>query len=317
MNKNKEIEISIVSPVYLAEKIVDKLVEEIVQYVSKITDHYEIILVEDGSPDDSWIAIENNCLLEKKVKGIKLSKNFGQHYAITAGLKAAKGEWIIVMDCDLQDKPNQIQKLYNKAKDGFDIVYARRVNRKDSFLKKLSSSIFYTVYRYLSGLKHDKTIANYGIYHRKVIDAFNQYQEPLRSFPSLVSVLGFKSTIVDVDHAGNTEDRASSYNFNKLLSLAIDVIIAHSNKPLKLAITLGVFIALIGFALAMFYLFRYFNSGITIQGYTSIIVSIWFLSGIIIMVIGVTGIYIGKVFDTVKARPLYIIDQKLGFDEQE
>ena len=153
--------LSIVSPVYRAEKIIPELVERIKIAASQITDNFEIILVEDCGPDNSWSAIEKECLIDKRVKGIKLSRNFGQHYAITAGLNYSKGEWVVVMDCDLQDLPEEISNLYNKTKEGFDIVLARRFERQDTFLKRLSSKIFYTTLSYLTGTKQDNTIANF------------------------------------------------------------------------------------------------------------------------------------------------------------
>ena len=142
---HKNILISIVSPVYQAGKIVNTLVEKIIEEVSKITEDFEIILVEDGSSDNSWEIVEENCLRHKKVKGIRLSRNFGQHYAITAGLDYAKGEWIVVMDCDLQDKPEEIKKLYTHAILGFDIVLAARENRQDGFFKRTLSKVFYKI----------------------------------------------------------------------------------------------------------------------------------------------------------------------------
>ena len=135
--------ISIVSPVYFGEKLVQELVSRIIGTVSKITDDYEIILVEDGSPDKSWEEIQNACRANKKVKGIKLSRNFGQHYAITAGLQKASGDWVVVMDCDLQDRPEEITRLYEKAQEGYDTVFAQREFRQDSFIKRISSKIFY------------------------------------------------------------------------------------------------------------------------------------------------------------------------------
>src|SRR5665647_128546 len=195
---DKKVHISVVSPVYCAENIVSELVKQIITSVSTITDDFEIILVNDYSPDNSWIKISEECAKESRVKGINLSRNFGQHYAITAGLNYAKGEWVVVMDCDLQDRPDEIPNLYRKAQEGWDIVYARRVERKDKLTKRLSSRLFHLVYGYLSGLKSDGSIANFGIYHAKVITEYNKMKETARSFPSLVNYLGFKSCAIAV-----------------------------------------------------------------------------------------------------------------------
>ena len=179
--------ISIVSPVYRAEKMVHELVDRIRQSVIPITSQFEIILVNDASPDDSWLAIRKECAEDSRVKGLNLSRNFGQHYAITAGLRHVSGDWIIVMDCDLQDRPEEIPNLYKKALEGWDIVYARRTERQDGFMKKMSSDLFHKVYDWLSGMRTDKTIANFGVYKRNVIDEYNKMGEVARSFGTFFS----------------------------------------------------------------------------------------------------------------------------------
>ena len=155
--------ISIVSPVYRGEKMVHELVSRIKANASKITDDFDIILVNDASPDLSWEMILKECQEDKRVKGVNLSRNFGQHKAILAGLNYAKGQWVIVMDCDLQDHPEEIPVLYQKAQEGFDIVQGERENRKDGFFKKLSSTLFNSLFAYLSGIRTNKKIANFGI----------------------------------------------------------------------------------------------------------------------------------------------------------
>lgn len=164
-------DLSIISPIYKGEKMLDELVSRIMATVCTITEDYEIILVNDQSPDGSWPVIERICKTNNRVKGINLSRNFGQHYAITAGLSQAKGEWVVVMDCDLQDTPEEIKNLYTKAQEGYDSVFAQRVERKDKFLKRLSSIVFYKVFSFLTDSKQDETVANFGIYHRKVVNA--------------------------------------------------------------------------------------------------------------------------------------------------
>ena len=198
--------ISVVSPVYQGEKMVEELVQRISQSVGSITQDYEIILVNDASPDRSWEAIARQCSKDPRIKGVDLSRNFGQHYAISAGLSYAKGEWVVVMDCDLQDRPEEIPALYEKAQEGFDIVFARRVLRQDTFFKRWTSSVFHSLYNWLSGMNWDKTIANFGIYKHCVIREFNRMPEQARSFPSLISYLGFRTTAIDVKHAERAEE---------------------------------------------------------------------------------------------------------------
>jgi glycosyltransferase involved in cell wall biosynthesis len=311
-NSGKNIHISVVSPVYKAEHIVDELVKRVTQEVLKITDSYEIILVEDCGPDNSWDKIRENCARDPHVKGVKLSRNFGQHHAITAGLDMSKGEWIIVMDCDLQDRPEEFEKLYTAAIMGYDMVLARRVERQDNFMKKTSSKLFYKAFSYLSGIKQDGTVANFGIYSRKSVDAINKMREPLRSFAAMASWVGFKKTSIDVVH-GKRFEGVTSYNWAKLMDFALDYAVSYSQKPLKLTIKLGVTISLLSITYAIYNAIKYWMGIILIKGYTSLIISIWFLSGLIIFILGVIGLYIGKTFEGIKNRPIYLIDEQENF----
>jgi dolichol-phosphate mannosyltransferase len=300
--------ISIVSPVYRAENIVEQLVEEIRFTMNGLGQTYEIILVDDRSPDDGWYVMKQLSEKFPEVKSIRLSRNFGQHPAIIAGLSQAKGEWVVVMDCDLQDRPQEIPMLYNKAQEGYETVLARRKNRQDSFLKKLSSKIFSKVYSYFTDVKYDNEIANFGIYNKKVIAAVLQVADQIKFFPLFVNLAGFRSTSVIVEHAERFEG-TTSYSFAKLISLAFNTIISFSNKPLKLFVKFGITISLLSFFMGLYNIYRAISHEISVLGYTSIIVSIWFLSGVIITTIGICGIYIGKIFDQVKGRPVFIIDE--------
>jgi dolichol-phosphate mannosyltransferase len=300
--------ISIVSPVYRADKIVENLVTEIQAVMRQLNLTYEIILVDDRSPDDSWNVMKLLSARNENIKSIRLSRNFGQHPAIIAGLSQAKGEWIVVMDCDLQDQPKEIAKLYNKAQEGFKIVQARRKNREDNFLKKLSSKIFSKVYGYFTDTKYDNEIGNFGIYHNKVIQSIFKISDYIKFFPLFVDFVGFKSTSIEVEHAPR-ESGTTSYSFSKLVSLAFNTIISFSNKPLKLFVKFGMIISLLSFSVGIYYIYQAMHHEIEVLGFTSIIVSIWFLSGIIITTIGVTGIYVGKIFDQTKNRPVFIIDE--------
>jgi len=303
--------ISIVSPVYKAEKIVDELVRRLVSELTRITDDFEIVLVDDCGPDRSWEKIKENCAREPRVRGIRLSRNFGQHYAITAGLDHCTGEWIVVMDCDLQDRPEEIVNLYNEAMKGYDIVFARRVERQDGFFKKLGSRLFYKAFSYLSGIPQDGTIANFGIYQRKVIDAINAMREPMRGFTAMARWVGFSKTSIDVQHAERFEG-TTSYNWKKLINLALDISLAYSDKPLRIMLKLGLLISTVSFIVALYYIIAYFLGIITLTGFTSLIVSIWFLAGVLISILGVLGLYIGKIFDGIKNRPLYLIKESVN-----
>ncbi len=300
--------LSIVSPVYNAEKIIPLLVERIERSIQKITADYEIILVEDCGPDNSWGVIENIAKTNLKVVGIKLSRNFGQHYAITAGLDQSKGDWVVVMDCDLQDQPEEIEKLYKKAQEGFDIVIGRRLDRKDRFFKKFFSKIFYRTLGYLTGSEQDETVANFGIYNRNVVNAVVSMRESIRYFPTMVKWVGFKSTKVNVEHDERNEGE-SSYNLKRLINLALDIILAYSDKPIRLLIKTGLLISGISVLVALIYFIKWLKGDVLVLGYTSLIISIWLLSGIILSTLGIIGLYVGKTFEGVKKRPIYIISK--------
>lgn len=300
--------ISIVSPVYRAELILDTLILEIKKALNEIGKSYEIILVDDRSPDGSWKKMQQIASNDDKVKIYRLSRNFGQHPTIIAGLSKAKGDWIVVMDCDLQDQPKEIIKLYKETHQGFDVVMARRNNRKDGFFKKLTSKLFSRIFNYLSDVKMNHEVANFGIYNRKVIDEVLNMGDYIKSFPLFVYFVGFNSTSIEVEHAERDSGK-SNYTFSKLISLAFNAIVSYSNKPLKIFVKFGMIISLISVLVGIFNIILYFEGSIKVSGYSSIIISIWLLSGIIITVIGVVGIYIGKVFEQTKGRPPYIFDR--------
>tara|TARA_R110001592_G_scaffold156341_5_gene386762 strand:- start:1947 stop:2876 length:930 start_codon:yes stop_codon:yes gene_type:complete len=303
---NNQIKISIVSPVYKAENIVDKLIERIITSVSQLTDNYEIILVEDCGPDNSWNKILKNCEKNSKVKGIKLSRNYGQQHAIQAGLDASKGEYVITMDCDLQDKPEEIYKLYQKAQEGYEIVVASRKNRQDDEFKRILSRIFYSTLGYLTETKQDRTVANFACYQRSAVEAMDQVKDHSRYYPMLQQLVGFNYAKVEIEHA-EREDGKSSYSFGKRLRLAMDTILTFSDKPLRLAVKFGVLLSILSIFAAIGMVILYIYSDIVVEGWSSILLLLTFLSGTIISVLGMVGLYVGKTFESVKQRPTYII----------
>jgi len=305
---NENIHISIVSPVYRSETIVDKLVERIIASVSKITDSYEIILVEDCGPDNSWERILENCTKNSKVKGIKLSRNYGQQHAIQAGLDASQGEYIVTMDCDLQDQPEEIHKLYNKAQEGNEIVVASRKNRQDDFFKKILSRIFYSTLGYLTETKQDRTVANFVCYHRKAVDAMAMIKDHNRYYPMLQQLVGFNYAKVEIEHA-EREDGKSSYSFGKRLRLAMNTILTFSDKPLRLTVKFGVLLSFLSICAAVLMVVLYVFSDVVVEGWASLALLMSFLSGAIISVLGMVGLYVGRTFESVKQRPTYIIQK--------
>jgi dolichol-phosphate mannosyltransferase len=302
------IEISIVSPVYKAENIIDDLVLRLKETLKTLNVTYEIILVDDRSPDGSWKKMKQLSKTHPEVKSIRLSRNFGQHPAIMAGLSQAKGNWIVVMDCDLQDQPKEITKLYTKAQEGYDVVLAKRTKRRDSFLKKYTSKLFYIFFNYFSGISIDNEIANFGMYHKKVIKDVLQIGDKISFFPLFVNWVGYKQTAIPVEHAERIEGQ-SSYSYLKLFKLAFNTIISFSDRPLRLFLNFGILVSTLSFLAAIYVFFQAIFNKIEVMGYASIFIGICFFSGIIITILGITGIYLGKVFNQVKNRPLYIVDE--------
>lgn len=311
MQDCKNPHISVVSPEYKGEKMVHELVTRVVASVSAITDSYEIILVNDASPDNTWAEIEKECKNNPKVKGLNLSRNFGQHYAITAGLAYAKGDWVVVMDCDLQDRPEEISNLYNQTKGGYDIVLAQRVNRSDKWLKKATSKCFYSVLSYLTETKQDASVANFGIYSRQVIDAVLSMGDSMRYFPTQVQWVGYSKCYLPIQHDERAEGK-STYNIKRLFHLALDTIISFSDKPLRLMVKFGAVITLISIIIGMWYFVKALIGDIEVMGYASLIISLWMLSGVVISLLGILGLYIGKLFDKAKQRPVFIIRDKIN-----
>ena len=298
--------ISVVIPVYKAEGCLNELYARLKASLETITQDYEIVMVEDCGGDRSWPMIVDLAQQDTRVKGIQFSRNFGQHYGITAGLDYCDGDWAVVMDCDLQDRPEEIPRLHAKALEGYEVVLARRGERNDPVWKRFTSWLYYKLFSYLADINYDGETGNFRIISRKVVNSFRAMRERLRFFGGLVSWMGFATATIDVKHdqrfAGQT-----SYTFSKLCKLASETIIAYSDKPLRISIRFGFTISLLAFAYGSYIVYRALIHGTPIMGWSSLIASLYFLGGIIISILGVLGVYLGKAFDETKRRPLYIV----------
>jgi dolichol-phosphate mannosyltransferase len=303
-------DISIVVPVFKAEDCLEELYRRLKTVLDGITKNYEIILIEDCGNDNSWKIINELKIIDNKIKGIQFSRNFGQHYAITAGLDNSKGRYVVVMDCDLQDQPEAIPMLYSKAKEGFDVVLAKRKFRKHKATKILLSALFYKLFSFLSGLDYDGEVGNFRIISRQVVDNLCTMKERLRFFGGMVEWVGFPVATVDVEHAKRFSGE-TTYTYRKLWKLAIDTIIAYSDKPLRIAIKIGFLMSFISFIYGTYFLIKAIIDKSPVLGWSSLIVSFFFIGGIIIFILGIIGIYLGKTFDQTKNRPLYIIRREI------
>ena len=307
--------LSLVIPMYNEEAMVSLLlatIEEKLIDVLKGKYEVEIVAINDGSKDKTLELLKNELDKYPELVIVNLSRNFGQHYAITAGLAASTGEWVVVMDCDLQDRPEEIPNLYQKAQEGYDTIFAEIVERDDRFMKKFTSRAFSYVFAYFTDSPVDKKTNNFGIYHRKVIDAVLSMGDYIKCFPVEVRWVGFKIGYHPVIKDARAEG-TSGYTWAKLIAFAFDNIIAFSNKPLRMALRMGFYIVGLSIMLALFYMIRYLAGGIAVSGFTTLIISLWLIAGILISLIGIVGIYLGRVFDKVKDRPIFIVKEQINF----
>ena len=307
------VKISIVSPVYHGSGCLRELYQRLIQVLEDLVDSFEIILVNDASPDDSWDIILELAAADSRVKGIDLSRNFGQHCAITAGLDHTAGDWVIVMDCDLQDRPEEIPRLYERAHEGYDIVFARRKNRKDGFLKKLSSQCFHRFYNFLSDIKTDRDVSNFSIVSSTVVTAMGELRERNRAYSVFLQWVGFQTSYIDVEHGKRFSGR-SSYSLTKSIRLAVEAITSQSNKPLRISIYIGFLMSAVSFLYAAYRVVRYYTHGVDVDDWTSLMVAGVFIGGLILANLGVVGLYLGKVFDESKHRPLYVTRQLVNVE---
>jgi glycosyltransferase involved in cell wall biosynthesis len=298
--------LSIVVPVYGCEQCLVPLHARLTKVLKGLPLDYEILLVNDGSPDRAWEAIGRRCAADRRVRGLDLSRNFGQHYAIAAGLQAARGSLVVVMDCDLQDDPAEIPRFYAKLKEGYDAVLGRRQVRQDSWPKRLSSRLYYRALGFLTDSSLDSSVSNFGLYRRPVIDAVNSMGDQVRFFPLMVQWVGFRTASLDVRHAGRAEGR-SAYTWLKLFRLAAGVALTFSNKPLLILMNAGFMVSGVAACYACYVVVRALGGGIAVQGWSSVIISVWFLGGVQMIVAGIVGIYVGKIFDAAKNRPLFVV----------
>ncbi len=303
--------ISVVVPVYRGEYFLDDLVARVKSSVQSIGGRLELVLIEDGGPDKSWERLQELQQLHPEVVAAQLSRNFGQHKAITAGLSLTTGDWIVVMDCDLQDRPEEIPNLFRTTTEGWEVVLARRVARQDNFLKRACSRAFSWTLGYLTATRQDPTVANFGIYKRSVIEAVLAMPDSFRCFPVMVRWVGFRTTAIDVEHASRSIGE-SSYSFSSALNLALDTILAFSDRPLRITLKIGMLLSISACCSAFAIIFMALRGSFTQAGWASIIVSIWFFSGLIISLLGCVGLYVGKAYEQSKNRPIFLIRELLS-----
>jgi polyisoprenyl-phosphate glycosyltransferase len=301
-----EIVLSVVVPVYGCADCLVALHARLTDSVRQITDRYELVLVDDRSLDDGWTVLQRLAREDPHVRALRLSRNFGQDAAITAGLSQARGAWAVVMDCDLQEAPEDIPRLWAAAGEGYDIVRTVRRGWRHSAFRRWTSR----GYRRLT-LETDvrPDYSNLSLLSRRVVDAFLRLRDRDREYMIALDWLGFDSTAIEIEHHDRHAGR-SGYNLQRLIGVALDGMFFRSTVLLRLVILLGFLVALIGIVLAAFEVIDYFiQPQKTVPGYTSLAVLVLVMAGFIIVSVGVVGLYVGRIFEQVKDRPLFLIDQ--------
>ncbi len=303
------LEFSIIIPIYNEEENIAELYRRLTNVMEKLG-AFEIIMVDDGSSDKSWQIIKDLHEKDSRVKGLSFSRNFGHHIAITAGMDHAQGKAIILMDGDLQDQPEEIPKLLKKFNEGYELVYGIRKEKKDSILKRLTSFIFWRLINSFSGINIPRNQTLLRIFDRKILDALNSMRERSRFIHGMIAWTGFKTAVQEVEHAARERGK-SKYNVIKLFRLAFNAITSFSTLPLRLATYIGLLSAGVGMFYGFYFIYKKIFLGIPVLGYASIIVAVLFVGGIQLLILGIIGEYIGRVYQEVQARPIYIIKEQI------
>ncbi|PTY04041.1 glycosyltransferase [Verrucomicrobia bacterium LW23] len=301
--------ISVVVPVYKCADCLDELCARLRATLEKAASGFEIILVDDRSPDNSKDTITRLVDTYPEVVGVRLSRNFGQHIAITAGLSIAKGTHAVVMDGDLQDPPELIPSLIEKL-PGCELVMARRITRNHSWWRVLGSHLYFSLLSFLVGSKVDGSYASYSLISRKVIDAFLRFKEKDRHYMLILLWLGFEKATVNYEHQERHAGK-SSYTLSALIAHSINGILFQNTSFLRLIVGLGLGFAALGFLLTLGVLYSYFVHG-ALPGWTSLVIVPLVSTGAILTCMGIIGLYVGQIFDEIKGRPLYVIDYTIG-----
>ena len=301
-------EISVVAPVYnqRAETLIE-LVRRLSESVSTITYDFEIVLVDDGSVNDAWLTINDIAGANSKVRGYHLARNFGQHVAITAGLDHANGNWVVVMDADLQDRPEVIPELYANAQQGYDVVFVNRAKRPESFVYRMVAAFFYLILNALSGQDYNRLQGNFSIVSANAVRAFRLLREPGRFYGGMLRWVGFRHGSITSSHAAPDAGQ-TSYSLGKRIRFALNLIVSFSTRLLYISILIGLVMAVISFVMGGYIIIqKIFYPGYPLQGWPSVMTAIFFTAGVTNVAIGLTGIYIGQILQQTKGRPVYVV----------
>ncbi len=303
-------QLSVVIPVYGCAACLNTLYSRLLQVLENIAGDFEMIFVDDCANDDSWTVLAQLALKDVRVVAIRLSRNFGQHAAITAGISQSTGDWVVVMDCDLQDPPEEIPRLLVEARKGIDIVYAKRKQKKHSLLRRAAAICYAKILQLLANVNIDGEYGSFSIISRKVASNFVQFKDQDRHYLYILQWLGFNSAAIEYEHA-ERHSGPSSYTFSVLIKHALNGLFFQTTVLLRWIVSLGFLISALGVILAMYYVYRYLAYS-SAPGWTSLAVLILVMSGVIIASLGVVALYIERIFFQVRQRPIFVIDKKIN-----
>jgi polyisoprenyl-phosphate glycosyltransferase len=307
------VELSVVVPVYACEGALRELHRRLTESLRWTDGDYELVFVEDRGPDRSWSVLRELAQADPHVRVFRLSRNFGQHAAITAGLSKSRGRWTVVMDCDLQDPPEEIKRLYDKAAEGYDIVLARRAQKRASLFRRLASKAYFALLNTFAGTSIDPGHGSFSIIARKVTDSYLTFKDRDRHYLFVLYWLGYNQTSVEYEHAPRAAGK-SAYTLRRLIGHALGGVFFQTTILLRWVIYVGFSLAALGIGAAIYFIVARV-SGTVYPGWTSLVVLLLLIGGLITISTGVTGLYIGRVFNEARERPLYVIDEELGGEE--
>ncbi len=308
----KGFRLSVAIPVHNEQSVLPELLNRLGRVLDELPGGpHEIVFVDDGSTDRTYEVLEEAALKDPRVLVLSLSRNFGHQAAITAGLDHVTGDAVVVMDGDLQDTPEAIPEFVEKYQQGFDVVYAKRVRRKESSILRLCYYVFYRMMASLSDIRLPLDSGDFGLMSRRVIDKLRQMPEHHRYLRGMRTWVGFRQTGVEVERAERQSGR-SKYNVMQLLKLAFDGIFAFSIVPIRAAALLGAFVMFLSGLYIVYSIYIRLVLHESPQGFTALIVAVTFLSGVILFFLGVIGEYVGRIYEELKARPHYIVVRKAG-----
>lgn len=306
--------ISVVSPVYGCTGCLEALSHKVREAFDGSGLDWELVLVDDRGPDDSWPLICDLARLNGRIRGVRLSRNHGQHLAIWAGLAEARGGWIAVIDCDLQDDPAVIPTLHDTAlARQVEAIVVDRGSWSDSWLRRVASRAFYRIIDLLGGISIQNS-GNFGLYSRRMVDSLLLYEEQEVFLPMMIALTGLERDTYRLDRSDRGAGK-SSYSFTRLLRMAIAIVVRFSDRPLKLSVVVGFAFSLLATLISLLLVVLWFFDSFTVPGWTSTVLSVWFLSGLIMATLGVHGFYIGRVFAEVKKRPRIIVEATTTFPQ--